>query len=236
MSQDDTLQLALSRKEAALALRAIEEAVRGERSLGATADAFAKDWPAFGHVSKFAPVLPYYEAVARTLGPLLGRGDSARARCFQNLAIVLATIGRVEEAERIRRDVFDDLRATRPPEDAERIAACQQVASVLRGSGEHSAADALYAEVPICTHLQPVREALLRRGLLITDAGHLWSEAGISIWWSAVLDPDELRRELALDACVTPTENDDPRSGPELGLYCTIHRDSIVGPHPRFAG
>lgn len=236
MSEDDTLQLATSRKEAALALRAIEEAVRGERSLRATADAFAKDWPAFGHVSKFAPALPYYEAVARTLGPLLGRDDSARARCFQNLATVLATIGRVEEAERIHRDVFDDLRATRPPEDDERIRACQWVASVLRRSGEHFAADALYAEVPICTHLRPLREALLRSGAFTTNAGHLWSEAGISIWFSTVLDPDELRRQHALDTCVIRTENDDPRSGPELGLYCTIHRDSIVGPHPRFVG
>jgi hypothetical protein len=236
MSEDDTLKLAVSRKEAALALRAVEEAVRGERSLRATADAFAEDWPAFGHVSKLAPALPYYEAVARTLGPLLDRGDSARARCFQNLATVLATIGRVEEAERIRRDVFDDLRAARPPGDDERIRACQWLASVLRRSGEHSAADALYAEVPICTHLRPLREALLRRGAFITNAGHLWSDAGISLWFSAVLDPDELRRELALDACVIRTENDDPRSGPELGLYCKTHRDSVVGPHPRFAG
>jgi hypothetical protein len=236
MSEDDTLQLALSRKESALALRAIDEAVRGERSLRATADAFANDWPAFGHASQFAPALAYYEAVARTLGPLLDRGDSARVRCSQNLATVLATLGRVEEAERIRRDVFDDLRATRPPGDNERISACHWVASVLRGSGDPSAADALYAEVPICTHLQPVRGALLRSGAFITNAGHLWSEAGISICFSTVLDPDELRRELALDACVSPTENDDPRSGPELGLYCTIDRDSIVGPHPKFAG
>jgi hypothetical protein len=25
------------------------------------------------------------------------------------------------------------------------------------------------------------------------------------------------------------------RSGPELGVYCTVHQDSIVGPHPKFA-
>jgi hypothetical protein len=235
MSDENTLQLAISRKDAALARRAIEEAARGG-SLRATADAFAKDWPAFDHVSKFVPVLRYYEAVARTLGPLLDRGDSARVRCFQNLATVLATIGRVEEAERIRRDVFDELRATRPPEDHERMSACQWVASALRTSGEHSAADALYAEVPICTHLLPLREALLQSGAVITDAGHLWSQAGVSIWFSRVLDPDALCRELALDACVISTENDDPRSGPELGVYCTVHRDSIVGPHPKFAG
>lgn len=137
---------------------------------------------------------------------------------------------------RIRRDVFDDLRATRPPGDRERIDACHWVASVLRRSGEHSAADALYAEVPICTHLRPLRKALLGGGALITNAGHLWSEAGVSLWFSTVLDRERLRRELALDACVVPTENDDPRSGPELGLYCTVDRDSIVGPHPRFAG
>jgi hypothetical protein len=235
MSDSDTLALALSGRAPAIAVRAIEEAVRGERSLRATADALAEDWPAFGHSAQFAEALPYYEAVAARLCPLLDRGDTARLRCFQNLALVLATIGRSGEAERIRRDVFEELRATRPPEDAARISACHEVACALRAHGEHAAADALYGEVPVCEHLRPVREYLLRTGAHVSDAGYLWSTSSrVSLWFDAVMDPEGIHRRLALDACVVKTESDDPRTGPELGLYCEVHHDSVVGPHPRF--
>jgi hypothetical protein len=87
---------------------------------------------AYSHTITCRPgwICTHYETVARTLGPLLDRGDSARVRCFQNLATVLATIGRVDEAERIRRDVFDELRETRSPGDHERISACESGSTV----------------------------------------------------------------------------------------------------------
>jgi hypothetical protein len=173
--------------------------------------------------------------VARALCPLLERGDSARIRCMQHLATVLATVRRTEDAQRIRREVFEELRTTRPPEDDERIRAAHEVARALRAGGDHAAADVLYAEVPICEHLRPVREEVLRSGAHVDDAGYLWSaNSRICLWFGVVLDPEALRLRLGLDACVVRTENDDPRSGPELGLYCTVHQDSIVGPHPKF--
>jgi hypothetical protein len=237
VSDGDTLARALSRKDPSLAARAVEEASRGERSLRATADAFAQDWPAFDHVTHYAKALRYYEAVARVLCPLLDRGDAARVRCLQNLALVLATVDRPAEAERIRRDVFEELRATRPPGDDVRMRAGHEVASALRVRGEHAAADTIYAEVPMCEHLRPVREELVGSGAHVSNAGHLWSSSsGIWLWFDVVLEPEALHRRLGLDACVIETENDDPRSGPELGLYCQVHKDGVVGPHPRFVG
>jgi hypothetical protein len=235
VGSDDTLKLALARRDPALVERVVKEAAGGERPLHDVAEAFAREWPAFGHVSQYEAALPYYETVARVLCPLLERGDSNRIRCAQNLAIVLATIGRTEDAQRTRREVFEELRATRPPEDDERIRAAHEVAVTLRARGEHAAADALYAEVPICEHLRPVREELLRSGARIANAGYLWStNSRICLWFGIVLDPEALQRRLSLDACVIRTENDDPRSGPELGLYCTAHQDGVVGPHPKF--
>jgi hypothetical protein len=230
----DTLVRALATTDVALALAAIEEAARGERSLRATADAFAAERPLFGHASEYAKVLPFYEAVAGALSPLLERGDLASIRCRQHLALTLAVVGRTDEAERIRREVYDELTATRPPDDRDRVAALAEVAIALAARGAQSEVQALYSTIPICEHLQPLREALLREGRHQTTAGYLWGAGNISIWFDVVLDPEALHRRLGLDACVVPTENDDVRSGPELGLYCNVHRDSIVGPHPKF--
>jgi hypothetical protein len=237
----DALELALARvKEESfrdatpLAMQAIDEAARGKRDLRATADELAGLMPVFNHASRYARALPFYEAVAGALCPLLARGDSARVRCMQNLALVLATVDRMADAERLRREAFEELDAARPPNDDARVRALNEVACALRTRGDHAGADALFAKLPICEHLQPVREELLRSGARIGTGGHLWSGTAIWLWFNLVLDPEALQRKLALDACVSPTENDDPRSGPELGLRCTIHGDGIVGPHPKF--
>jgi hypothetical protein len=236
VADTDTLTHALARNDATLALAAIEEVVAGVRSLRETADAFAAHRPLFNHSSEYATVLPFYETVERSLCPLLERGDGARLQCRQHLALALAVVGRMDDAERIRREVWVELAATRPPDDPERVSALAEVAAALSARGARSEANALYSEVPICEHLRPVREELLRSGARQTTAGYLWGAGRISIWFDLVLDPRVLHERLGLDPCVVPTENDDARTGPELGLACTVHLDSIVGPHPKFVG
>jgi hypothetical protein len=236
VADTDTLTDALARNDPTLALAAIEEVISGARSLRETADAFAAHRPSFNHSSGYAKVLPFYESVERALCPLLERGDRARVRCRQHLALTLAIVGRMDDAERIRREVWVELAATRAPDDPERVSALAEVAGALSTRGKRSEANALYSEVPICEHLQPLRDELLRGGARQTTAGYLWGAQRISIWFDLVLDPEALHQRLGLDPCVVPTENDDARTGPELGLMCTVHLDSIVGPHPKFSG
>ena len=237
----DALALVLARVDAEsfreatpLAMQAIDEAAQGKRPLRVTADALAGLMPLFNHSSRYVAALPFYKAVAGALCPLLAPGDSARVRCMQNLALVLATVDRMTDAERLRHEAFEELDAARPPNDDERVRALAEVAAALITHGDAARADALFAKLPICEHIQPVREELLRSGAHIGTGGHLWGGTAMWLWFNVVLDPAALQRKLVLDACVLETENDDPRSGPELGLRCSIHGDGVVGPHPKF--
>jgi hypothetical protein len=243
MAAEDTLALVLARANAhafdeatTLLERTLEEAAReGGASVRSVAQELARLTPLFGHTDVYQLALPFYETALRSLTPLLPFGDSTLVRNKQNLAVVLGCAGRADAAFNLQRQLLDELVKTRPPDDADQMRARNEVARGLRVRGDDASADALFAELEICEHLRPLRDELLRGGAHIHDAGQLWS-SGCRLWlyFDVVLEPDALLRRLGLDACVVIVENEDPRSGPEVGLVCKTHHDGIVGPHPRF--
>jgi hypothetical protein len=85
----------------------------------------------------------------------------------------------------------------------------------------------------VCVHLRDLEDHLVSRGCAITSSGQAWS-SNCRLWitFDAVLDCDALRKRLKLADCVNVHENDDPRSGREKGLVCSVDHDGIVGLHP----
>lgn len=244
MAAHDTLTLMFDRANAhafdeatTLLGRALKEAARdGGASVQNVAQKLARLTPLFEHTDVYKLALPFYEATVRGLAPLLPRGDSALVRCKQNLALARGGAGKADAAYDLQRQLLDDLEKTRLPDDADQMRARNEVARGLRARGNQSAADALYAKLEICEHLRTLRDEVLRAGAHIHDAGQLWG-TGSRLWFylDVVLDPNSLHRRLGLDACVVVAKNEDPRSGPELGLECKVHHDAIVGPHPSFS-
>jgi hypothetical protein len=96
------------------------------------------------------------------------------------------------------------------------------------------------AHVPekhVCEHLLKLEEYLASLGIRIKSSGQVWSmNCRFWIYFDAVLDCDALRKRFELPDFVTVSQNDDPRSGREKGLYCETHQDALMGTHPLDGG
>jgi hypothetical protein len=85
----------------------------------------------------------------------------------------------------------------------------------------------------VCGHLRALEDHLVGLRITIAHAGSPWSQnCRYWITFDTVLDLAALRTRLGLDACIEDHVNDDPRSGREQGLVCSIDHDGIIGRHP----
>jgi hypothetical protein len=84
-----------------------------------------------------------------------------------------------------------------------------------------------------CEHLQALEADLLLAGIQETFRGKAWS-ANCREWvhFNCVLDIEKLRLKYSLPDFVINHHNDDPRSGLEVGLVCTVCKDAVIGIHP----
>lgn len=88
-------------------------------------------------------------------------------------------------------------------------------------------------EKHVCEHLRSLENHLVSLGVPITYSGQAWSSnCRFWIYFDAVLDCAALKRRLDLADCVEIHSNEDPRSGRELGLVCSLDHDGILGRHP----
>jgi hypothetical protein len=107
------------------------------------------------------------------------------------------------------------------------------LASRFRTLGQSDRAAALYADVRVCEHLEPVRQYLIEQGAPIVSAGQAWSRnCRLWICFDAVLDPAALRTRFALPACVVAHVHRGTHDGAEQGLVCDAHHDGLMGAHP----
>jgi len=72
-----------------------------------------------------------------------------------------------------------------------------------RGKATH---DVGYAEENVCEHLKPALEALLARGLTVTQVGQRAREFPLEVHLSGPFDPAELYAELKLEPPVQVSE------------------------------
>jgi len=87
----------------------------------------------------------------------------------------------------------------------------------------------------VCEHLRPLEKYILSTGAQETFRGKAWSnDCRTWVYFNIILNTDALRKKLALDNCVKLHEHIGTHSGTEMGLYCEIHKDGIMGAHPNF--
>jgi hypothetical protein len=87
-------------------------------------------------------------------------------------------------------------------------------------------------EKHVCEHLRPVEDDLIGLGCKITFAGQAWSSnCRFWLYFDTYLDCEDLKHRFKLDSCVDVHVNDDPRSGLEKGLVCSLCHDGIMGKH-----
>jgi hypothetical protein len=107
-----------------------------------------------------------------------------------------------------------------------------------RNAGRNDLADALYAgDLGICEHLRPVLEYLRSQGVSIYSVGTPWS-TNCRTWVyfkDVILDPDALKKRLALPAVVQSHSHRGTHEGSEQGLVCREHHDALMGAHPEVA-
>lgn len=83
-----------------------------------------------------------------------------------------------------------------------------------------------------CEHLSELESELIGRGIPVTYRGQAWSHNCREwVYFDCYLDVESIRARLNLPNCVEAHSNDDPRSGVERGLVCSMHLDGIIGLH-----
>jgi hypothetical protein len=82
----------------------------------------------------------------------------------------------------------------------------------------------------VCGHLAALERALVASGARETARGQVWSRNCREwVYFDVVLDLAALRARFAIAPCVEDSENLDPKSGQERGLYCAQCHDAVMG-------
>jgi hypothetical protein len=89
-------------------------------------------------------------------------------------------------------------------------------------------------EHAVCAHLRPAEAALREAGFGETYRGQPWTDRCRNwVYYDRIVPVDDLlARQLYDPNIVTVHRNLDQRSGTEMGLYCTLHHDGLMGPLP----
>ena len=86
----------------------------------------------------------------------------------------------------------------------------------------------------VCRHLRDLEKALIASGIPETYRGQAWSkECREWVYFSCYLNREEIRKAFRFDACVADHEHLGTHDGCEAGFYCKVHKDGIMGIHPR---
>ena len=85
----------------------------------------------------------------------------------------------------------------------------------------------------MCLHLQKVEDYVNAKGLAEVFRGRSWGKNCREwIYFDCILDTEELKRKLELDPCVETHKYSDIKVADELGLFCTVCKDGIMGVNP----
>jgi len=82
----------------------------------------------------------------------------------------------------------------------------------------------------VCSHLAALEQALLAACRKEAYRGQPWSKNCREwVYFDVVFDLPALRERFAFPTCVEDSENLDPKSGQERGLYCARCHDAVMG-------
>ncbi len=84
----------------------------------------------------------------------------------------------------------------------------------------------------MCAHLLPLENELKAAGIEETFRGQAWTDNGREwVYFNCYLDVEKLIRRFKFAPFIQHHVNEDPKSGFEEGLVCTLCNDAIIGHH-----
>jgi hypothetical protein len=191
----------------------------------------------FANSSQAIASEPYFRAVYTTLAELAGPDSPAAMAAAENLAGIVGSIDKIDEAIALREKVMVHAAERYPKDDARYLRVRDGLAFLYRRAGREESASAQYENTGVCAHLHPAEQYLRAQGAKIASCCQPWT-ANCHIWvyFDAVLDCERLIQTLQLDACVQVHDHRGTHDGSERGIVCTVHHDGILGTHPADAG
>jgi hypothetical protein len=175
----------------------------------------------------------YFRTVHALLQELAGPESPPAMAAAENLAGLLGSIGKVDEAIQLREKVLAHLLG-RFSKDDERVMLVRDGLAILyRRAGRDEKSKDLYADTGLCEHLKPVEDYLRGKGIPVFSSARPWS-ANCHIWvyFDALLDCQRLIDGLNLATCIQIHDHRGTHDGSERGIVCSIHNDGIMGRHP----
>jgi hypothetical protein len=225
---DDAGALAQTTLRAAAA-ESSERLTEAARGIVAWKGFFANHREAMSSETFFRDVFTVLEELA---GP-----TSPPAMAAENLAGILGSLDKLDEAIALRERVFAHVLGRFPKDDPRFMQVRDGLVFLYRRTGRESAAEDLFADVGLCEHLKPVERYVRAKGAKMVFCGQPWSDK-CHLWaaFDSILDCEGLMRVLKLDSCVQIHDHRGTHDGSERGLVCKVHNDGVMGPHPQDAG
>jgi hypothetical protein len=175
----------------------------------------------------------YFRTVHSLLAELSGEESSITLAAADNLAGLLGSIGKTDEAIALREQVLAHLSMSRPTDD-QRLNIVRDSLSILyQRAGRQEKLAELYRDTKLCEHLRTLEQYVRDQGGRVISVGQPWS-ANCRTWvyFDVLLDCDRLIKSLGLAPCVQIHDHRGTHDGSERGIVCTIHHDAVMGPHP----
>jgi hypothetical protein len=179
---------------------------------------------------------PYFRTVHALLEELVGPDSPAVMAAADNLAGLLGSIGKLDEAISLREKVLAHL-TSRYRSDDQRVMIVEEGLRILyRRAGLEDKLDRLDGTIALCEHLQDAERYIREHGARVVSRSRPWS-ANCHVWVyvDALLDCERLITGLTLASCIQIHDHRGTHDGSERGIVCTIHNDGIMGPHPEDA-
>ena len=175
----------------------------------------------------------YFRTVHSLLAELTGPESPATMAAAENLAGLLGSIGRIDEAIELREMVLAEMSKRVPPDDPRLMMVRDGLSILYQRADRHDKLNELYKDTGLCEHLRPAEKYVRDQGGRVISTAQPWS-ANCHVWvyFDVLLDSDRLIQGLGLANCVQVHDHRGTHDGSECGMVCTIHNDAIMGPHP----
>jgi len=191
-------------------------------------------WPGiFPNTDQAKRSEPFFRTVYSLLSELSGPESPLAMTAAQNLAGLLGSIDKIDEAISLRERLLDHVTHRFPSDDQRVMMARDSLAILYRRAGLEEMADHLYDETGLCEHLRSAEQYVRASGARVVACCRPWTtNCHIWVYVDSLLDCERLIANLRLDSCIQLHDHRGTHDGSERGIVCTLHNDAIMGPHP----
>jgi hypothetical protein len=187
----------------------------------------------FRNTAEAAAAEPYFRTVYDLLKELAGPEAPVTLSAAENLAGILGSVDKVDEAIALREKVLAHLNTPASRNDGRIDMIRNGLAILYRRAGRDDKLNQLYGDSRLCEHLQTAEEYVRAHGGHVVFRGQPWSaNCRVWIYFDVTLDCERLIQDLGLHPCVKIHDHRGTHDGSERGIVCTIHNDGIMGRHP----